>query len=337
MNTEEVTNKDEINVDGTIKDTNIEIVKTLEKNNPKDTDKNTYTVDIRNKGEYVARGVTVEEKIDKNGEILKDTVKVLNSKGEDVTKKITDLKIEKDMITFTIDNIGKNENYKLVYDVKYNEIEKTEEMVSVTKVKAKNSKEEIIVTKNKIDVTVKETKLEIEKTVEKKEVRAGEKNTYIITLKNIGKYDAKDVIIEDKLIGNAKYIENSVKIENNDNLEIEQLGNGRFKIKVLPKEKIIIIRYEVEYLKQEEDSIVTNKVEAKGSNTDKVYPKEKEGVKVKVVGVKDLIQKILPKAGERSKLIYIILAIIILMPSIILRREYIQAKKRQNMRRNRKR
>jgi conserved repeat protein len=337
LNTEEVTNKDEINVDGTIKDTNIEIVKTLEKNNPKDTDKNTYTVDIRNKGEYVARGVTVEEKIDKNGEILKDTVKVLNSKGEDVTKKITDLKIEKDMITFTIDNIGKNENYKLVYDVKYNEIEKTEEMVSVTKVKAKNSKEEIIVTKNKIDVTVKETKLEIEKTVEKKEVRAGEKNTYIITLKNIGKYDAKDVIIEDKLIGNAKYIENSVKIENNDNLEIEQLGNGRFKIKVLPKEKSIIIRYEVEYLKQEEDSIVTNKVESKGSNTDKVYPKEKEGVKVKVVGVKDLIQKILPKAGERSKLIYIILAIIILMPSIILRREYIQAKKRQNMRRNRKR
>ena len=337
MNTEEVTNKDEINVDGTIKDTNIEIVKTLEKNNPKDTDKNTYTVDIRNKGEYVARGVTVEEKIDKNGEILKDTVKVLNSNGEDVTKKITDLKIEKDMITFTIDNIGKNENYKLVYDVKYNEIEKTEEMVSVTKVKAKNSKEEIIVTKNKIDAIVKETKLEIEKTVEKKEVRAGEKNTYIITLKNIGKYDAKDVIIEDKLIGNAKYIENSVKIENNDNLEIEQLGNGRFKIKVLPKEKSIIIRYEVEYLKQEEDSIVTNKVEAKGSNTDKVYPKEKEGVKVKVVGVKDLIQKILPKAGERSKLIYIILAIIILMPSIILRREYIQAKKRQNMRRSRKR
>jgi len=337
LNTEEVTNKDEINVDGTIKDTNIEIVKTLEKNNPKDTDKNTYTVDIRNKGEYVARGVTVEEKIDKNGEILKDTVKVLNSKGEDVTKKITDLKIEKDMITFTIDNIGKNENYKLVYDVKYNEIEKTAEMVSVTKVKAKNSKEEIIVTKNKIDATVKETKLEIEKTVEKKEIRAGERNTYIITLKNIGKYDAKDVIIEDKLIGNAKYIENSIKIENNDNLEIEQLGNGRFKIKVLPKEKSIIIRYEVEYLKQEEDSIVTNKVEAKGSNTDKVYPKEKEGVKVKVVGVKDLIQKILPKAGERSKLIYIILAIIILMPSIILRREYIQAKKRQNMRRNRKR
>lgn len=79
------------------------------------------------------------------------------------------------MITFTIDNIGKNKNYKLVYDVKYNEIEKTEEMVSITKVKAKNSKEEIIVTKNKIDVTVKETKLEIEKTVEKKEVRAGEK------------------------------------------------------------------------------------------------------------------------------------------------------------------
>ena len=241
------------------------------------------------------------------------------------------------MITFTIDNIGKNENYKLVYDVKYNEIEKTEEMVSVTKVKAKNSKEEIIVTKNKIDATVKETKLEIEKTVEKKEVRAGEKNTYIVTLRNIGKYDAKDVEIEDILEGNAKYVESSVKLEDNNNLDIKHLGNARFKISVLPKGAEVRERYDVEYTKQEEDSVVTNKVKAKGSNTDKVYPKEKEGVKVKVVGVKDLIQKILPKAGERSKLIYIILAIIILMPSIILRIEYIQAKKRQNMRRNRKR
>ena len=245
------------------------------------------------------------------------------------------------MITFTIDNIGKNENYKLVYDVKYNEIEKTEEMVSVTKVKAKNSKEEIIVTKNKIDVTVKETKLEIEKTVEKKEVRAGEKNTYIITLKNIGKYDAKDVEIEDILEGNAKYVESSVKLEDNNNLDIKHLGNARFKISVLPKGAEVRVRYEVEYIKQEEDSVVTNKVKAKGSNTKEVMPKEKEGVRVKVIGVKDLVQRILPKAGENNRIwIYIILGLVILMPTMIVRREYIEAKKRQQMRikkRNRKR
>ena len=70
-------------------------------------------------------------------------------------------------------------------------------------------------------------------------------------------------------------------------------------------------------------------------------PKEKEGVRVKVIGVKDLVQRILPKAGENSRIwIYIILGVVILMPTMIVRREYIEAKKRQQMRikkRNRKR
>ena len=70
-------------------------------------------------------------------------------------------------------------------------------------------------------------------------------------------------------------------------------------------------------------------------------PKEKEGVRVKVIGVKDLVQRILPKAGENIRIwIYIILGVVILMPTMIVRREYIEAKKRQQMRikkRNRKR
>ena len=70
-------------------------------------------------------------------------------------------------------------------------------------------------------------------------------------------------------------------------------------------------------------------------------PKEKEGVRVKVIGVKDLVQRILPKAGENSRIwIYIILGVVILMPTMIVRREYIEAKKRQQKRmknRNRRR
>ena len=70
-------------------------------------------------------------------------------------------------------------------------------------------------------------------------------------------------------------------------------------------------------------------------------PKEKEGVRVKVIGVKDLVQRILPKAGENSRIwIYILLGVVILMPTMIVRREYIEAKKRQQKRinkRNRKR
>ena len=307
----------------------------------------TYKVSVRikenetNKGEYLARNISAEEKIGQNGSILKETVKILNNKGEDVTKKVKDLKVEKDRITFTLDKIEQKESYKLVYDVKYDEIEKAEEITSVTKVKGTNTKEEIIVTKNTLNATVKETELEIEKTVEKKEVRAGEKNTYIVTLRNIGKYDAKDVEIEDILEGNAKYVESSVKLEDNNNLDIKHLGNARFKINLLPKGAEVRVRYEVEYTKQEEDSVVTNKVKAKGSNTKEVIPKEKEGVRVKVIGVKDLVQRILPKAGENSRIwIYIILGVVILMPTMIVRREYIEAKKRQQMRikkRNRKR
>ena len=306
----------------------------MEKENPKDVDTNKISVSITNKGEYIARDVLVEEKIGTNGKVVKDTVRVLDGKGKDVTGSITDLKVVDDKITFSIGKLDKKESYKLVYDIRYSDIEKKEEITSVSKVKAKNSKEEIVITKNMLDATVKETELEIEKTVEKKELRAGERNTYTVVVRNVGKYDAKDVEIEDTLIGNGRYIEESVKIENSEELEVEHLGNARFKIRVLPKGKELRVRYKVEYLKQEEDSVVTNKVSAKGSNTNKAEPKEKEGVRVKVLGVQDIVQKILPKAGrENSRLwIYGIIAFVILLPSMILRREYIEAKKRQKSR-----
>ena len=334
LNTKEVTIEDETNVEGTIKETSIEVIKTMEKENPKDVDTNKISVSITNKGEYIARDVLVEEKIGTNGKVVKDTVRVLDGKGKDVTGSITDLKVVDDKITFSIGKLDKKESYKLVYDIRYSDIEKKEEITSVSKVKAKNSKEEIVITKNMLDATVKETELEIEKTVEKKELRAGERNTYTVVVRNVGKYDAKDVEIEDTLIGNGRYIAESVKIENSEELEVEHLGNARFKIRVLPKGKELRVRYKVEYLKQEEDSVVINKVSAKGSNTNKAEPKEKEGVRVKVLGVQDIVQKILPKAGrENSKLwIYGIIAVIILMPSMILRREYIEAKKRQKSR-----
>lgn len=334
LNTKEVTTEDKTNVEGTIKETSIEVVKTMEKENPKDVDTNKISVSITNKGEYRARDVLVEEKIGTNGKVVKDTVRVLDGKGKDVTGSITDLKVVDDKITFSIGKLDKKESYKLVYDIRYSDIEKKEEITSVSKVKAKNSKEEIVITKNMLDVTVKETELEIEKTVEKKELRAGERNTYTVVVRNVGKYDAKDVEIEDTLIGNGRYIAESVKIENSEELEVEHLGNARFKIRVLPKGKELRVRYKVEYLKQEEDSVVTNKVSAKGSNTNKAEPKEKEGVRVKVLGVQDIVQKILPKAGrENSKLwIYGIIAFVILLPSMILRREYIEAKKRQKSR-----
>ena len=87
--------------------------------------------------------------------------------------------------------------------------------------------------------------------------------------------------------------------------------------------------------------MVTNSVEVKGSNT----KKEITSVKVEVIGVKEniiekeILPKILPKAGKRERrmvAIYAIIAFVLIVPAIIFKREYTQAKKRQ-MRKNRRR
>ena len=88
--------------------------------------------------------------------------------------------------------------------------------------------------------------------------------------------------------------------------------------------------------------MVTNSVEVKGSNTKKKIT----SVKVEVIGVKEniiekeILPKILPKAGKRERrrvTIYAIIAFVLIVPTIIFRREYIQAKRRQMSRKNRRR
>ena len=88
--------------------------------------------------------------------------------------------------------------------------------------------------------------------------------------------------------------------------------------------------------------MVTNSVEVKGSNTKKKIT----SVKVEVIGVKEnivekeILPKILPKAGKRERrrvAIYAIIAFVLIVPTIIFRREYTQAKKRQMSRKNRRR
>ena len=87
--------------------------------------------------------------------------------------------------------------------------------------------------------------------------------------------------------------------------------------------------------------MVTNSVEVKGSNT----KKNTTSVKVEVIGVKEniiekeILPKILPKAGKRERrmvAIYTIIALVLIVPAIIFRREYIQAKKRIKRRKRQK-
>ena len=67
------------------KKTDIKITKTKEKENVKDGEKNTYNIVVKNIGDNPARIVKIEDTIEGKSTIDKDSIRVLNSKGEDVT------------------------------------------------------------------------------------------------------------------------------------------------------------------------------------------------------------------------------------------------------------
>ena len=336
--------KEKVLVKGVIKETTLDIIKEVEKKIGKDGDINTYTTSITNTGDYTARNVHIEEKIEGNANIVKTSVKVINSKGEDITKtlKKEDLVVKDNNIIVNVPNISSKEKYKIIYDVKYDKSEKDNIVKTITKVKGSNTKEEEKISNYNVKGTVKETNIEVKKTVDKNIIEAGDKNKYKITVKNIGSYDARDITIEDILKGNAKYIKDTIKVSDK-NIKVEIQKNIKFNIPLLEKGKgkEIEITYDVEYGSSEKDNIVTNDVEVKGSNV----KKNTSTAKVEVLGVKEnivekeILPKILPKAGKRQRrqiAIYTIIVLVLIVPILIIRREYIQAKKRQ-MRKNRRR
>ena len=327
--------KEKVLVKGVIKETTLDIIKEVEKKTGKDGDINTYTTSITNTGDYAARNVHIEENIEGNANIVKTSVKVLNSKGEDITKtlKKEDLVVKDNNIIVNIPNISSKEKYKIIYDVKYDNSEKDNIVKTITKVKGSNTKEEEKISNYNVKGTVKETNIEVKKTVDKNIIEAGDKNKYKITVKNIGSYDARDITIEDILKGNAKYIKDTIKVSDK-NIKVEIQKNIKFNIPLLEKGKEIEITYDVEYGSSEKDNIVTNDVEVKGSNV----KKNTSTAKVEVLGVKEnivekeILPKILPKAGKRQRrqiAIYTIIALVLIVPILIIRREYIQAKRRQ--------
>lgn len=335
--------KEKVLVKGVIKETTLDIIKEVEKKTGKDGDINTYTTSITNTGDYAARNVHIEENIEGNANIVKTSVKVLNSKGEDITKtlKKEDLIVKDNNIIVNIPNISSKEKYKIIYDVKYDNSEKDNIVKTITKVKGSNTKEEEKISNYNVKGTVKETNIEVKKTVDKNIIEAGDKNKYKITVKNIGSYDARDITIEDILKGNAKYIKDTIKVSDK-NIKVEIQKNIKFNIPLLEKGKEIEITYDVEYGSSEKDNIVTNDVEVKGSNV----KKNTSTAKVEVLGVKEnivekeILPKILPKAGKRQRrqiAIYTIIVLVLIVPILIIRREYIQAKRRQMSRKNRKR
>ena len=329
--TEAKSNDVTVKVKGVIKETTLDLTKTSEKKE----NATTNTINITNTGNNKGRNITVEEKLEGNVTIVKSSVKIVNNKGEDITNtlKKDDIVVENGTIKINIPNIGKNESFKITYDVTPNEPNKDVVVTRKTTLKGSNSTQEETTSSYSVAATVKETNLDIKKTVDKSIIEAGDRNNYKIVVKNIGEHDAKDVVIEDILKGKAKYLKDSIKLSDR-NIKVEHGTNTKFKIPVLEKGKSITITYKVEYASSIRDNMVTNTANVKGSNAKKAL----SSIRVQVLGVKEnliekeLLPKILPKAGKRERRqisLYALATIIILLPTFIFRLDYVKAKRKE--------
>lgn len=329
--TEAKSNDVTVKVKGVIKETTLDLTKTSEKKE----NATTNTINITNTGNNKGRNITVEETLEGNVTIIKSSVKIVNNKGEDITNtlKKDDIVVENGTIKINIPNIGKNESFKITYDVTPNEPNKDVVVTRKTTLKGSNSTQEETTSSYSVAATVKETNLDIKKTVDKSIIEAGDRNNYKIVVKNIGEHDAKDVVIEDILKGKAKYLKDSIKLSDR-NIKVEHGTNTKFKIPVLEKGKSITITYKVEYASSLRDNMVTNTANVKGSNAKKAI----SSIRVQVLGVKEnliekeLLPKILPKAGKRERRqisLYALATIIILLPTFIFRLDYVKAKRKE--------
>lgn len=184
------------------KKTKLYIAKTSSKEYLKDGDTNTYTLSILNVEENPARIVKVEEKLEGKAKVKKDSIRVLNSNGQDVTNDnniVSEKVITDDTISLIINKINKDEKYKIIYDVTYDESEKENTVKTITKVKGINTEEKQKEDSEKVNGTIKGTTIEILKEATKIETKAGDTNTYNVKVKNNGTYDARDVVVEDIL------------------------------------------------------------------------------------------------------------------------------------------
>lgn len=329
--TEAKSNDVTVKVKGVIKETTLDLTKTSEKKE----NATTNTINITNTGNNKGRNITVEETLEGNVTIVKSSVKIVNNKGEDITNTIKkdDIVVENGTIKINIPNIGKNESFKITYDVTPNEPNKDVVVTRKTTLKGSNSTQEETTSSYSVAATVKETNLDIKKTVDKSIIEAGDRNNYKIVVKNIGEHDAKDVVIEDILKGKAKYLKDSIKLSDR-NIKVEHGTNTKFKIPVLEKGKSITITYKVEYASSIRDNMVTNTANVKGSNAKKAI----SSIRVQVLGVKEnliekeLLPKILPKAGKRERRqisLYALATIIILLPTFIFRLDYVKTKRKE--------
>ena len=216
-----------------------------------------YTVKLsQTKENAEAKNVIIEDALQTEGaEILSDTIKVLDTKGTDITKSV---QIATTKASYTIKtgmNLAKDESFTVNYDVKFTSKSLVGKKVKNIAIGKADTGE--VTTDHEVDVDKgTDPRLVVKKTSDKDSYKVGGQGQYTITVTNDRKGTvAKNVVIKDALQTTGTVIdEKSIKVTGPDGKEIEKatvkMTKTGFTVKTksnLEGEKFMKVTYKVTF------------------------------------------------------------------------------------------
>lgn len=216
-----------------------------------------YTVKLsQTKENAEAKNVIIEDALQTEGaEILSDTIKVLDTKGTDITKSV---QIATTKTSYTIKtgmNLAKDESFTVNYDVKFTSKSLVGKKVKNIAIGKADTGE--VTTDHEVDVDKgTDPRLVVKKTSDKDSYKVGGQGQYTITVTNDRKGTvAKNVVIKDALQTTGTVIdEKSIKVTGPDGKEIKKatikMTKNGFTVKTksnLEGEKSMKVTYKVTF------------------------------------------------------------------------------------------
>lgn len=257
-------------------------------------DTNIYTIKVMETKEgETARNVVIGDSFAQDGaEYVQDSLKVTDQNGETVPGMMA--VFEKDSFYIkTGRNLSYNQYLLVTYQVKYTVLPDGGKITNTATSYADNADKK----KDQSTVSVLQNapELSVTKTAERTEVRAGETNTYTITVKQTKEgATAKKIVIRDTLDAGGSYVKTSFRLADQDGNKVNGVkgiftGNNGFRIKVgqeLSYGKTYVLTYQVTYAESMAGGSVKNTVVVKADQTD-----EKSAEQVVAVKAADTTKK----------------------------------------------
>lgn len=266
---EEGQNDKDDDADLIVSDSDIYIIKTVDKKEYQVNDVITYTIKIYNSGNAIANNLKLSDKLDERLTFIEAT----SSKGN--------VLFATDTITLDIDMLDINEVITITLKAKVNSLAKLDDIINNKAILKVNDE----TLESDVDINIIDSDLIITKVANKNTLSNNEELMYVIKVKNNGKGIARNIKIVDALDSRLKLI-----IANNANIENE------------------ILTWHIEELKSKEEATFTILVKVNDDKEiDKINNKavlkepdkeDKESdVDVEIINKKEEIKEENPKTG----------------------------------------